>query len=400
MPLTRSSRPLPILVFSLLAMLLLAATTGATARQSPQVETARQLLQRAVHLEEAVGDPEAAITTYELVLAAPDADAPLTALAELRLARLLAAMGRLDEARQHHVRITEQYADDPGLEEIVQLARDALGDATRYRSMVARRLWEGSAGYAFGALSPDGSFISYVDWASGNLAVHDLDHGVDRFITDLNPVLRHGAGSSSVVSPDGERIAYTWYTPATGYEVRTVGVDGADDRTLMSGWTLPRHIELEDWSADGRDLLATAYVDESTHDLALIDTRSGTIYIAARLGDTAPEHPRLSPNGRWIAYQSVTDDGSPDILITAIDGSTTTKLIDHPANDMLPIWTVDGRHVLFVSDRAGSLAAWVVEVSSEGEPLGDARLLKPTSAVASRWDSPGTALSYTRSRRV
>jgi len=380
MPLTRPSGRVPVLLSSLLAMLLLAATTGATARQSRQVDTARQLLQRAVHLEEAMGDPEAAIATYEMVLAAPDADAPLTAVAEFRLAMLLSAMGRPDEARQHHLRITQQYADDPALEEIVRLARTVLGDAMAYRdgrSMVARQLWEGSAGYAFGALSPDGSFISYVDWASGNLAIHDLDRNVNRFITDLGPVLQHGAASSSVVSPDGERIAYTWYSPDTGYEVRTVRLDGSDNRTLLSGWTRPRHIELEGWSADGRDLLAIVYVDESTHDLALIDTRNGTIYTATRLGATAPELARLSPSGRWIAYHRANDDGTHDVLLTATDGSITTKLVDHPANDLLPIWTADGRYVLFVSDRTGSFGAWIVEVSSQGQPVGEAQLLKP-----------------------
>jgi len=380
MPLTRPSGRPPILVFSLLAMLLLAATTLATAQQSRQADTARQLLQRAVHLEEAMGDPEAAITTYEMVLAAPDADAPVAAVAEFRLARLLSVLGRLDEAREHHLHITEQYADDPALQEIVEFARAAIGDATRNRnsrSMVARQLWEGSDGYAFGSLSPDGSFISYVDWASGSLAIHDLDRSTERYIADLNPVLPHGAGSTSVVSPDGERIAYTWYSPDTGYEVRTVRRDGSDNRTLTSGWTRPRHIELEGWSADGRDILAIFYVDESTHDLRLIDTRSGTAYTAARLGTTAPELARLSPNGRWIAYQQANEDGTHDVLLAATDNSITTTLVDHPANDLLPIWTTDGRYVLFVSDRTGSLAAWIVEVSSEGQPVGEAQLLKP-----------------------
>ncbi len=379
MQLTSPSNRPSILVSSLLAMLLLAASTSVMARPSRQVETARQLLQRAVHLEEATGDPEAAIAVYEMVLAAPDADAPLTAVAEFRLALLLSAIGRLEEARQHHLRVTQQYADDPALAEVVELARAALGDAARYRDggrMVARQLWEGSAGYAFGALSPDGSFISYVDWASGNLAIHDLDRGVERIVTDLSPVLSHGAGSSSVVSPDGERIAYTWYSPDTGYEVRIVRVDGSDNRTLLSSWTRPRHIELEGWSTDGRDLLAIVYVDEATHELALIDTRNGTIYTAARLGATAPEVARLSPNGRWIAYHEANDDGSHDVLLAATDGSSTAKLVDHPADDLLPTWTADGRYVLFVSDRTGSLAAWIVEVSNQGEARGEAQLLK------------------------
>ena len=136
-------------------------------------------------------------------------------------------------------------------------------------------------------------------------------------------------------------------------------------------------MELASWSLDGRDLLAIVYVDESTHDLALIDTRNGTLHTVAGLGPNAPEVARLSPNGRWIAYHQVNDDGTHDVLLTATNGSMTTKLVDHPANDLLPIWTADGQHVLFVSDRTGSLAAWIVEVSIQGQPMGDPQLLKP-----------------------
>ena len=378
MPLRLFTGRSPKLVLPLLSVLALAMS--ANAQQSNPADTARQLLQRAVHLEEALGDPEAAIATYEMVLAAPDADASVEAAASFRLARLLTAIGRPDEARAHHLRITEQYADEPALQEIVEFARTALGDATRYRGgggTVSRQLWEGSDGYAFGSLAPDGSYISYVDWASGNLAIHDLDRGVERFIADLNPALRHGAGSTSVVSPDGERIAYTRYSPERGFEIRTVRRDGSDNRSLAAGWTRPRHIELQGWSADGRDILAIFYVDESTHDLRLIDTRSGTAYTAARLGTTAPELARLSPNGRWIAYQRANEDGTHDVLLAATDGSTTNTLVEHPADDLLPIWTGDGRHVLFVSDRSGTLAAWIVEVSEQGQPLGEAQLLKP-----------------------
>jgi Tol biopolymer transport system component len=364
---------------SLLAMLLIAASTDATATQSLQAATARQLLQRAIHLEEAVGDPEAAIATYEMVIAAPDADAPLTAVAEFRLATLLSAAGRADEARKHHVHITETYANDPALQDLVNLARVALADESRYRpgrSAVARRLWAGSAPYAFGALSPDGSFVSYVDWASGNLAVHDFDRGGQRFVTDLSATLRHDGWSSSVVSPDGSRIAYTWYSPQTGYQVRTVQIDGRDNQIRLSGWRSPRHVELASWSADGRDILAIVYVDESTHEFALIDTRNGTMQTVTSLGATASERARLSPNGRWIAFHQLNENGTHDVLLAATTSGATTTLVDHAANDFLPIWTADGRYVLFVSDRDGSFGAWIVEVSMQGEAIGTPQLVK------------------------
>ncbi len=342
-------------------------------------DTARQLLQRAIHLEEAVGDPGAAIATYELALAARDADAPLAAVAEFRLAVLLSRVGRVEEALAHHRRVVTDYANDPRLDELVRLARAALGDEMRIgvgNSMVARRLLEGSEAYAFGALAPDGSFIAFVDSASGSLAVHDLDRGSQRAVTDLGSTLQSNTWRSSVVSPDGRNIAYARRTEL-GFEIRIVAADGSEERTVLAEWTRPRHVELESWSTDGDDLLAVVYVDESTHELALISTQDGTIRVVTELGPTAPEIARLSPDGRWIAYHHLDEGGTHDILLIASNGSVTTKLVDHPANDLLPIWTTDGRHVLFVSDRTGTLAAWIVEVDNDGRRRNEPQLIKP-----------------------
>jgi len=342
--------------------------------------TARQLLQRAIHLEEAVGDPEAAIAAYERALAAPDADTPLAAVAEFRLAVLLSRIGRVEAALTHHRRVVTEYATDPRLAELVRLARAVLGDEIRIgvgNSMVARRLVEGTEAYAFSALSPDGSFMSFVDSASGSLAVHDLDRGFQRPVTDLGIAMESDVWGSSVVSPDGRSIAYTRHSPDSGYEIRIIQVDGSEERTLLTGWTRPRRVELESWSTSGDVLLAVVYVDESTHELALISTDDGNVRVVAELGPTAPEIARLSPDGRWIAYHHVDENGTQDILLIASDGSLTTKLVDHPGNDLLPIWTTDGRHVLFVSDRTGTLAAWVVEVGADGRRRGEAQLVKP-----------------------
>ncbi len=379
--LTRPRREIAIL------LCIAALTSGAVsvpapahAVQAQQSNTARQLLQRAVHLEDAMGDPEAAIAAYESVIAAADADASLSAVAEFRLAMLLASIGRTEEARAHHLNITELYADNDALSTLVDLSRSALGDDVPVRSegsVVARQLWEGTNAYATGALSPDGSFIAYVDWASGNLAVHDLDRGSEQFLIDLSPVLQNDVLSSTTVSPEGDQIAYTWYSPERGYEVRLIGRNGSRRRTLVRDWARPRHIELESWSRDGRQILAVVYVDESTHELALIDTRSGERRTVARLGATSPDVARLSPDGRWIAYHSLNAAGTHDVLLTATDGSVTRLLIDHPANDLLPIWTPDGRSVLFVSDRTGTLAAWIVDVSESGEAATEPQLVRP-----------------------
>ncbi len=364
-------------------LVLLASPGGATTARPvswQQADNARQLLQRAVHLEEAMGDPEAAIETYERVISAPDADAPLAAVAEFRLAVLLSRIGRGPEARTHHRRITESYARDPRLEEIVRMAREALGEPSGRgsgRAMVARRLWEGSEAYAFGSLSPDGSFLSFVDWGSGsgNLAIHDLDRGIESFLTDLDVDEIETYACSTVVSPTGRRIAYTWYSPDVGHTVHLISRNGNNDRVLTVVGKNMRHLQLEGWSRSDNALLAIKYSVDG-NEIVMISVQDGSMRTVRALGIHAPESARLSPDGHRIAYHLLDEQSlTHDVVLTSIDGEITTTLVGHPANDLLPVWTPDGEHVLFVSDRTGTLGAWVVEVSG-GVRRSEDRLVK------------------------
>ncbi len=337
------------------------------------------LLRRALHLEQVAGDAPAAVAAYRSLLERGSLEPHLAAVAELRLATLLDRMGRVQEAARHHRHIVESYGDDPRLADVVRLARAGLGaEAVGSRPVVARRLWEGSDAYAYGSLSPDGSFLAFVDWSGGrgNLAIHDLDRGLREVLRRLDTGGRDSYACSTVVGPGGRRVAYTWYTPAAGHEVHIVDRDGSHDHVLTRVGHSPRHLELVGWSEDGRELLAVVYRQGGNY-LATISTTDGAMRNVHDLGLEAPEVARLSPDGRWVAYHKLAAGlATHDVVVAATDGSSMHTVVDHPANDLLPVWTPDGRHLLFVSDRTGTLGAWVVEVV-DGEPRGGAHLLKP-----------------------
>ena len=50
----------------------------------------------------------------------------------------------------------------------------------------------------------------------------------------------------------------------------------------------------------------------------------------------------------------------------ATDGSSETPLAQGPKNDTSPVWSADGAHVLFLSDRTGTTALWSVAVGARG----------------------------------
>ena len=49
--------------------------------------------------------------------------------------------------------------------------------------MVTRQVWAPALD-TMGAPSPDGRYLSYVNWTKGNLAMHDLETGENRDLTD------------------------------------------------------------------------------------------------------------------------------------------------------------------------------------------------------------------------
>jgi len=85
----------------------------------------------------------------------------------------------------------------------------------------------------------------------------------------------------------------------------------------------------------------------------------------------------LSPDGRYIVYDSRPEEGPRqlDIFLLAMDGSRDVPLIQHSADDYGPVWTPDGNQIVFVSDRMGNPALWVLQVV-DGKPQGEPQLIQ------------------------
>ena len=104
-----------------------------------------------------------------------------------------------------------------------------------------------------------------------------------------------------------------------------------------------------------------------------------------------PEHASVSTDGEWVAYDAPEHGsaGHRDIQVVRADGTAGAVLVSHAANDFAPIWSGDGRRLLFLSDRSGALDLWSTEVrdaTPRGLPevlmrnMGRVRLLGLTAA--------------------
>lgn len=71
--------------------------------------------------------------------------------------------------------------------------------------------------------------------------------------------------------------------------------------------------------------------------------------------------PAISPDGRWILFvgSSVIDGGdflyqNTDIYVCKVDGTELTQLTYHAADDLSPMWSLDGKSIYFISQRGSS----------------------------------------------
>jgi eukaryotic-like serine/threonine-protein kinase len=105
--------------------------------------------------------------------------------------------------------------------------------------------------------------------------------------------------------------------------------------------------------------------------------------------------PEISPDGKWIAVSA--RDGEPndrDIWIhSTADGSKKT-LAPAKGNDNFPIWSPDGKEVLFTSSRSGNYDLYRKQLGND-QP--EQRVAALESADYPRsWSPDGKSLAYTQ----
>ena len=240
---------------------------------------------------------------------------------------------------------------------------DAQGQAPATdASLTARRLWSGPEVDSLGSPSPDGKFLSFVDWNTGDLALRELATGQTRSIVKARGDVSDFA-YRSVFSPDGKQVAYGFFD-GEQYDLRLVGSDGSAPRTIFRR-TESLDVIPSAWSPDGTQVLATVRWKDRTSQIALINAASGVTRMLKTLGWQYPSQLAFSPDGRFIAYDFARDDSSTkrDMAILAADGGSETPVAAHAANDRVLGWSPDGR-LFFSSDRDGTPAVWAVRVTN------------------------------------
>jgi Tol biopolymer transport system component len=243
------------------------------------------------------------------------------------------------------------------------------GAALADRSFAVRQVLRSGEYSYLGTPSLDGRYFPFLD---GNLdvVVKELDTGRVRRLTNHGPNIGYAEGTATI-SPDNHWVAYPWVTPAHDFELRLIGLDeGAEPRVILRRPDL--EVDPLEWSEDGTQILALIERKDLTVEIALVAASDGTLRPIKALGGARPQRSSLSPDGRFVAYDRPQQDNPRvrDIYVIATDGSGEWPLVEHPANDLFPLWSSDGDRLFFASDRTGALGLWMIHLA-DGHALGE-----------------------------
>ena len=195
-------------------------------------------------------------------------------------------------------------------------------------------------------VSRDGSMVALV--SMGEVFVGSLENN---HIEEVKRVTATPAAEGEPRwSPDGTMLVYS---REEGGRVSLVlaqpdSWDAIDftDADAYSEWVLPASSDVAErpvWSPSGS---AVSYLDRD-HMLHVIDIATGQDRLLCGTGDII--HHSWSPDERWLAFSVPVLAHREEVFLVSAFGGEPVNVSRHPNDDFEPVWSPDGRRLIFAS---------------------------------------------------
>ena len=336
-------------------------------------QTAGELFEKALYVEEGQGDLQKAIGLYQDIVKRFPESREVAAKALLHIGMCYEKLGK-SEARNAYSRLLQDYSDQlqPAKEarsRLAQLETAAGGPARDNEGLTFRKIDFEEASQSHQArLSPDGRkmlfigvqekeplySIRVVDFTSGKS--HSLVEGID-----------WGGNLIFEWSPDGKKVVFK----SGRGELRLIDSEGGKSETLWSAPDKETYVYPLDWSDKNHAILiALDNYTEKICRLAVLPENGGEpcTIVSGDLNELA-DLGQFSPDGKCIVGMKRIEKNM-DIYVWTVDGGGEIRITVHPADDEYPLWSPDGKYIVFVSNRAKTVDLWAVPMAGS-QPSGD-----------------------------
>lgn len=151
-------------------------------------------------------------------------------------------------------------------------------------------------------------------------------------------------------SPDGRYIAFD--SDRTG-EYELYVIDKAENNRLIqltrdsSAWRYPSV-----WSPDSKKLLFS----DKNLDLQILDVKAKKLTKVDKARRFDITDYSWSPDSHWVTYTKDGENGQPAVWVYSVDSGQARQLTGDMYQDYSPVFSKDGKFLLFLSDRSFNLS--------------------------------------------
>jgi Tol biopolymer transport system component len=169
-------------------------------------------------------------------------------------------------------------------------------------------------------------------------------------------------------SPDGRQIAFGRCNDHGG-AVFAVPTLGAPERKLTDVACTYGVGGLPEWTPDGKHLLLTDWCGPDRKGIVLfsIDTSEKKCLSDPPVGSVGDIFATLSPDKETVAFLQAPTDAVNDLYTLPLQGGTPRQITSDRKTIFVFMWSADGQHIIFRSNRQGLGRIWRASLS--GAPV-------------------------------